>query len=806
MRIDSWGHDFRYAVRRVLRQPGFSLVVILTLGLGLGANTAVFSVMQTVLLEPLPYEGSRELVRIYATHRESRGEKQFLSGPATLDIRETGRAFASFAMIENYSVRGVDITDGDQPERVRMLRVSADYFEVLGVSTVMGRPFERQEENQASRVALVSERVWVRHLDGEPESLGRALELDGEPHTILGIVSDDFEDPLEGTIDVWLPIDTVSAAKQDWDSHYLSALARLAPGETVTSARAELEVLAERHWTMGEDAEDAYLVVPLKLDVVGPVENLLKALMLAVGLLVLLTAVNVSGLIVAQTAARMRELAVRSALGSGRAALVRQLVIETGILSTLGGLAGVLLGGAALRVLVALAPDGLPRRSAIALPIEAVWLSALLAILIGLAIGVVVALSCSRPGLVRALTGNSRAGNDSPRQRRGRDALVVFEVALALVLLMSALVLTRSFERLRDVDLGMDPDHVTTFQVNLPRARYPDGEARQRFYEELRRRFLEVPGVDAAGAVSYLPTSGSFNGWGTRPAYGIDRPVDMPNLQANQRVVEGDYFEALGIAVERGRTFDARDDAAAPRRVVVSASLARRLFPDQDPVGSFLRIAGIYAQIIGVVRDVPITARGEVVPKVYHHHPQFADRFWTLNQVVRMKPGAGDPVPALRRELHAIDPSLVLYQPAAMADVVGRGVATERFAMLLLGSFAMLAMLLASLGLYGVLAHAVARQRREIGVRMALGARPTRIRRMVVGRGLALTFAGALLGCAVAPPLLGTLESLLFGVQAFDPAVAVVTLALFVGVAAIASYLPARAATRVSPVESFRTD
>ena len=807
MGLDTWEHDLRYALRRLLRKPGFSLLVVLTLGLGLGANTAVFSVMHSVLLEPLPFEAPQELVRIYAVDRDARGDGGFLSAPSTLDIRDASTTLAGIAMLENYAAKGVDITEGDRLERARMLRVSSDYFDVLRIAPVLGRTFRREEENDASNLAVISERIWERHLGGEPTAVGSPLNLDGVPHTVIGIVSNAFEDPLEGVIDVWLPMDAVSAADDDWDNHYLSAMGRLAPGATLASARAELDVLAERHWTVDENATDLYRLVPLKTDVVGPVDDLLKALMGAVGFLLLLTGVNVTGLIVAQTAARTRELAVRSALGSGRGALVRQLVLEAGLLSALGGIAGVAMGRAALNGLLALAPAELPRRSAIELPVEAVLLSAVLALALGLAIGVVVALSVSRPGLARALAGSGGTGDVTPRRRRMRDALVVSEVAVASVLLMGAFVLARSFERLRAVDLGIEPASITTFQVNLPSSRYPHGDSRQRFYDAFERQVLAIAAVESSGAVSYLPASGSFHAWGTRLANGVDRPVDMPNIQANQRVVDGKYFDVLGIRLERGRVFDARDNADAPRRVVVSASLVRRLFPNSDPVGKYLRVSGYYPQIIGVVEDVPVTARGDVVPKVYHNHAQFADsRNWALNQLVRTRPGSGDPVEPLRSALHAIDPELVLHAPRPMDDVVGRGVTTERFAMLLLGTFALIAVLLASLGLYGVLSHAVVQKRREIGVRIALGARPARIRRMIVGRGLALSLWGSMLGCALALPLLGTLESFLFGVESRDPFVVSITLAVFVCVAVVASYLPARAATQVDPVESFRAD
>ena len=806
MNFDSWPHDLRYAARRIVHQPGVSFVIVLTLGLGLGANTAVFSVMHSVLLQPLPYETPEQLVRIYSTDWDTPGEKQYVAAPPILDIRESAKTLEGLTFIENYSAKGVDITAGDRPERARMLRVSADYFDVLRISPVLGRGFVRAEESSDSNVAVVGEGIWERHMGGDRHALGETIELDGVAHSIVGVLSDDFEDPLEGKIDVWLPSDTERAAGYDWDNNYLSVVARLEPGATLSQVRAELGVFAERHRTLDDNAERRYLVFPLKEDVVGPVDALLTALMGAVGFLLLLTCVNVAGLLLAQTASRAHELALRTALGSTRMALVRPLVLESALLAVLGGVCGVWIGRAVLGGLLAIAPAAMSQRADVELSGEAVVLAAALAVFIGVAMGLAVALTHSRPDVERAVAGGSRAAGDAPPRHRLRNALVVSEVALAMVLLVGALVLARSFHRLLQVDLGIDAQSVTAFQINLPTSRYPDGVSRQRFYDEFHSRVRNMAGVESIGAASFLPASGSFNGWGTRRAHDVDRPFDTPNIQANQRVIHGDYFETLGIEILSGRNFDSRDGADVPRRVVVSESLVRRLFPDEDPRGKFLRVSGYYPQVIGVVEDVPVTARGDVVPKVYHRHVQFAERLWTLNQIVRTSPSFGDPLPRLRETLNSIDPELVLHAPRPMADVIGRGMEAERFAMILLGSFAFLGVLLSSLGLYGILAHAVVQRRREIGVRIALGARPSRIGRMVVRRGMALTLVGALAGAGLSLMLLGGLQSFVFELPVRDPTVVGVALVLFTVVSAMASYLPARRATRVDPVESFRAE
>ena len=801
-----WRDDLRQAGRRLRRRPGLSAIVVLTLGLGLGANTAVFSLIQSVLLAPLPYEEPGELIRIYATGSWAPGEAEFMSAPASLAIRDQATTLAAVAYLENYSPRGVDLTDGESPERVRMMRVTSDYFEVLRVSPFLGRPFSRADETERPTSVVVSEGVWERHLGGTPDAVGSTLTMDGATFTVAGVMDATFEDPIEGRIDVWLPSDTRSAADDDWGNHYLSVIARLAPDATIDQARAELAALSDRHQALDEDADD-YLAFPLKDDLVGGAEPLLMTLAGAVVFLLLLTCVNVASLILAEMASRSRELAVRKALGSARWPLVRQLMLETTVLALLGGVAGVLLGSGALEALIALAPASVVRTGGEGLGYGAVLLAGGLAVAVGVVIGLLTAVTHSRPDLETSLLASGRTGGESKRQRRTRRVMVLAEVAMAIILLCGAGVLVRSLGELRSADLGITPASVVTFQVNLPTTRYPDAESRVRFYDQYRSAVSALPGVESVGAVSWLPTLGSYHSWGSRPAVAVGVPADVDNAQTEQRVVDGDYFWTMGMELLKGRTFDARDEPDATNVVVVSKSWVDRFFPDEEPIGKLLRVAGRYPEIIGVVEDVPITIRGEVRPMIYHSHPQFADnRNWRLNQVVRTSGDVGAVLAAIRNELAGIDPNLVLHLPRPLVEVIGRGAESERFATILIGAFGFLAALLATMGLYGLLAHSVVRQRHEIGVRMALGASRRGVRRTVVARGLGLAVVGSLIGVSAAIPLLGALDSLVYGIPARDPAVLLGVPVLFALVSVLASYLPARQATRVDPVESFRPE
>ena len=809
--LDEARRDVRHAVRTLRRTPGFTLVALLTLALGIGANTAVFGVLHAVVFRPLPYAEPERLVRVY---EQVGGGDSFWGGPSVMSLRDGSRTM-DVAALFTYAAEGADVTGGARLERVQTLRVSANYFDVLRVRPAMGRAFEAADEHPDSRVAVVTARVWREQLGGVPDPVGRSLTLNGVPHRVAAVLPDGFDDPLQPGVEVWTPLDMRRVATSDVDNFWLTVLARLRPGATLEQAQSEAaarvaevpEIAARPH------VRRSARVVPLQADTVGSTGQMLWILFGAVGFVLVIACVNVASLFLARGAPRQPEFAVRLALGCSRGRLVRQLLVESVVVAIGGGLAGLALARVVTRVLLTASPERLSLTTADTLGGSVLVFSTGVALLAGIVCGILPALQVTQPGVDARARLAARGASASRRQVRTRHALVVCQLALALVLVIGASLLLRSFDRLRSVALGVRSEHVVAFEVNLPTARYDDPARRARFHRHLQERLAVLPMVRAVGAVSRLPVTGEYHTWLTRR---LDLPPGARDVGAEQRVVEGAYFQALRIPVLRGRTFTAADDDRAPRRVVVSESLARQLFGDEDPIGRTLRATGDAprCEIIGVVDDVAVSSRGEMRPTVYHAHQQIAaNRNWALTQVVALD----RPMPALindlRRVLASIDPQLVLHRPGApgeglqpLAEVIGAGIAPERFALLLIASFALLALTLAAIGVYGVLSYGVSLRRREMGIRMALGAGAGTVRALIVQDGARLTVAGVLLGLAIAVVATRALRSMLFGVSPTDPvAFAVAPLAL--GLAAlVASWLPARAATKVDPIQALQAD
>jgi putative ABC transport system permease protein len=798
--MDSVILDVRYAIRSIAGSKKFAAIVIATLALGTGANTAVFRVLNAVVLRPLPYDEPAQLVRVYQT---AKGEDSYLSGLALVGLREQSQTL-DVAALYTYSSQGADLTDRPEPERVRIMPVSADYFRVLRVHPVLGKVFAPEDERANARIAVVSERIWRKYLDGAGDAAGRLLSLNSLSYQVVAVLPGGFDDPVESGIDVWTPLNLQPGGPNNWDNSYLSAVARLKPGAALEQARAELATISAT-MQASSTAKDRWTAraAPLQADSVGGAGPMLWILLGAVAMLLVIACVNVASLFLARGSARQTELAVRAALGCSGARLVRQLLIESLLLSLAGGVAGLLLAQAVDGALLAAAPAAIARVGGAAVEYSVLAFSLGVAILAGVGFGIAPALQAMRPDLDVVLREGGRGGSGSRRQTRARGALVVCQVALALVLLVGAGLLLRSFERLRSVGLGVLPEHVMTFEVNLPSGRYEAPEQRARFHRDFQARITALPGVRAVAAVSRLPVTGSYHRWGTRR---LDLPLDSrQQAQAQQRVIEGPYFQTLGIPLLRGRTFGPEDDAKAPRRVVISQELVRQLFPAKDPLGQPLRVVGETVEVIGVVGDVAIGPRATVQAYVYHSHTQFAgDRNWTLMQVVALDRNRPALLSDIRRELSLIDPALVLYQPRMLEDVIGGGVAQERFALLLVASFALLALLLAAVGIYGVLSYSVSRRSREMGIRMALGAPAGAVRSMIVRDGGRLAAIGIVLGFVVALAATRALGSLLFGVSPREPLVFATAAGVLAGVAIVASWIPARAATKSDPLRAVR--
>jgi len=794
--------DVKYALRSVAASKKFAAIVVVTLALGIGANTAVFGVLNAVVLRPLPYDHPERLVRVY--HSAGGDDNSYMTGLAAVAYREQSKTL-DFAILYTYSVEGADLTDRPVPERVRVLPVSADYFRVLGVRPVVGQIFARADERPNQRLAVVSTRIWRKYLDGAADAAGRLLQVNGTPYQVVAVLPDGFDDPLESGVDMWVPLNTQPGGPNSFDNYYLSAIGRLKPGASVEQAKAELATIASGMQTNRPAGTSLWSanVVPLQTDTIGSAGPMLWILLGAVGLLLIIACVNVASLFLARGAARETELAVRAALGCSGWRLVRQLLVESVLLSLTGGVAGLLLARIISGALLAAAPAAVTRVGSEALEQSVLAFSFGVAVLAGMAFGVAPAIQATRPDLEGMLRESGRSSSGSRRQTRARNVLVVCQVALALILLIGAGLLLRTFDRLRAVDLGVRTSNVLTFSVHLPMGRYGDAQQRARFHRDFQARLEKLPGVRAAAAISRLPVTGTYHSWGSRRA---DLPPEARGVQAQQRVVEGPYFKAVGIPLLRGRTFGPEDDAKAPRRVVISQELARQLFPSDDPIGKRLRVAGGEPEIIGVAGDVALGARVALRPYVYHSHSQFAgDRNWALTQVVALDT---EPSPSVlaeaKRELAQIDPALVLYEPKMLDDVIGAGVAQERFALLLVASFALLALVLAAVGIYGVLSYSVSRRSREMGIRMALGAPAASVRTLIVRDGGRLAALGIVLGCAGAYAATRVLRSMLFEVSATEPLVFVSAAAVLGLVAMAASWIPARAATKADPLQAVR--
>jgi len=800
--MDSIMRDVKYALRSVAASKKFAAIVVVTLALGIGANTAVFGVLNAVVLRPLPYDHPERLVRMY--HSAGGDDNSYMTGLAAVAYREQSKTL-DFAILYTYSVEGADLTDRPVPERVRVLPVSADYFRVLGVRPVVGQIFARADERPNQRLAVVSTRIWRKYLDGAADAAGRLLQVNGTPYQVVAVLPDGFDDPLESGVDMWVPLNTQPGGPNSFDNYYLSAIGRLKPGASVEQAKAELATIASGMQTNRPAGTSLWSanVVPLQTDTIGSAGPMLWILLGAVGLLLIIACVNVASLFLARGAARETELAVRAALGCSGWRLVRQLLVESVLLSLTGGVAGLLLARIISGALLAAAPAAVTRVGSEALEQSVLAFSFGVAVLAGMAFGVAPAIQATRPDLEGMLRESGRSSSGSRRQTRARNVLVVCQVALALILLIGAGLLLRTFDRLRAVDLGVRTSNVLTFSVHLPMGRYGDAQQRARFHRDFQARLEKLPGVRAAAAISRLPVTGTYHSWGSRRA---DLPPEARGVQAQQRVVEGPYFKAVGIPLLRGRTFGPEDDAKAPRRVVISQELARQLFPSDDPIGKRLRVAGGEPEIIGVAGDVALGARAALRPYVYHSHSQFAgDRNWALTQVVALDT---EPSPSVlaeaKRELAQIDPALVLYEPKMLDDVIGAGVAQERFALLLVASFALLALVLAAVGIYGVLSYSVSRRSREMGIRMALGAPAASVRTLIVRDGGRLAALGIVLGCAGAYAATRVLRSMLFEVSATEPLVFVSAAAVLGLVAMAASWIPARAATKADPLQAVR--
>jgi predicted permease len=793
--------DVAFALRTLARNPGFAAVAILTLAVGIGGTTAVYSAVDAVLLQPLPYQQPGQLVRLYYTDVRRKEERGVVTPVHFMEYRQSMGAFSSIAALFLYSESGADIGTGDDVRRIRILPVSADYFDVVRVQPSIGRPFGRNDETEAP-VVVLSHALWKDKFSGDPSAVGKSLTMNGRSYTVAGVMPDGFADPLAGSVDAWVPGDLKPGRDpNEADNHYLSVIARLRPDVTIARAQAELDQL-------GRTLADRYprarfagaRLDPLKEDIVGGSSKALEIMLGAVAMVLVLICVNLANLLLVRGSDRAREFALRSALGAEQRRLVRQSLIESLTLALAGDVAGIIVAYFGMKAIVSIGAGSIPRLSTLTLEPRLLVFSVVIASLSALGFGLWPALRAARTQPGDILREQGRSATSGGVQMRLRQWLVVSQVALAFVLLVGAGLLIASFRKIHEVPLGVKPEGVLAFELHLPEARY-DSTARARFYETVAERIAALPGVVAAGGVSKLPATGDFNIWGTQALTGPLANLDRGNIAGQNRVVSGRYFAAVGIPLLDGRLFDERDDASAPRRVIISRSAAQRMFPGGRAVGQRITTGGPELEIVGVVADVALDPQGRSGEGyVYHPHRQFAsDRNWSIVQVVRSSGPLDQLQGEVRRAIASLDPQLVMYKPMPLTEAIGRGEAQRVFTLRLLTTFASVALGLAALGLFGVLSYGVRLRRREFGIRMALGANGGSIRRMVLREGMVVTAVGVGVGLLGAVALSRVLASLVFGVSTLDPRVLASAAVFMAVVAGFAAYLPAHRATSVEP-------
>ena len=795
----SWPLDVRYAARSLRKSPGFTFVAAITLALGVGASTAIFSVVNAVMLRPLPFASPGQLVRIWESNVE-RGWPTFAtSHPNFLDWRAQSKSFRAMAAMDNI---GLTWTSGGDAEVLLGLRVTATFLPTLQVAPVLGRGFLDEEDRPGgnTRVVILGHGFWQRAFGGDPGAVGRVMTLNAQPYTIVGVLPASFR--WGATTDILTPLAPDPARSRA--DHRLSVIARLGDGVSLQQATSELEAMAARLGAQYPESNKGWGVRVLSFyDWLVPesTRRSLVVLLGAVALVLLIACGNVVNLLLARGAGRQRELAIRAAMGATRARVARQLLFESCLIALLAAAIGVALSFAAVRLLVVLGPDSVPRLEELSMDGRVLAFALGVALATMIAFGLAPAIQSARQDPQAALRADSRGATSGAGSRRIRAALTVGEVALSVALLIGAGLLIRSFARLQQVHPGFEPSGVMTARVGLPNTAYPGGPPKRAFFERLLTDLRGRPGIEAAAIASGPPLSGDFTGGDVKlPTQSNDEAGS-----AAWRLVGPGYFAAMGIPL-RGREFAPQDVPDAPPVAIISATLAERYFPNQDPIGRTLIMRSFTEEphtIVGVAGDVKTFGLEEDAGFVFYGA---ATQYPTWNPMSLVWRSRVPSVDTVRASLRSIDPNVPLSAVASMDTLFEQSMGARRFNLYLLGAFAGVALALAAIGLFGVMAYLVSQRTREIGVRLALGATRREVFRQVLGRGMALAGVGAVMGVGAAMGLSQVMETLLFSVSRRDPVTFIGVPVVLVIVAAFACYLPARRAMRVDPVVALRLD
>jgi len=801
---DEMFQDLRYGSRMLLKRPGFTLAVVFTLSLGIGASTAIFSAVNPILFESLPYPDASQLVMMWDYGPD--GARQEVTFGTYREIVQRSRSFESLTVLRSWQPT---VTGQADPERLEGQAVSASYFQVLRVGPTLGRSFDSSDDRpNGSKVAILSDKLWRRRFGADPAILGRAISLDGVNYTVLGVMPNSFENVLAPSADVWTLLQydpsLPSFDSREW-GHHLRMIGRVRPGigrnevsrEIDTIARAQTPEFARPTWAA---LNNGLIVNSLQQEITRDIKPAVLAIFSAVLLVLVIACVNVTNLLLVRAAQRRGEFAIRNALGAGRLRMVRQLITESLLLTFLGGALGMLMAEFGVRTLIALSPPGLPRASAIRVDAAAFAFAIIVTTLIGVVVGLIPALHAYRADVVVNLQSNSRTNIGG--QQLTRQTLVVAEVALALVLLVSAGLLMVSLQRLFAIPAGFNASNLLTLRVQTSK-RF-DIETSQRFFTQSLNAVRQVPGVTAAELTSQLPLSGDED------QYGVHFESDDPKVgsSAFRYAVSPGYFEMMDIPLRRGRRLDVHDVAAAPLAVVISESLAKHRFGDQDPIGQRVKLGpldGPWHTIVGVVGDVKQSSLAASDLDAFYTTPeQWRFRDNTVSVVIRGVGNTAKLAPAIRKAIWSVDKDQPIVQVAMMDDLLAASEADRRFALILFETFGLVALVLAAAGIYGVVSSTVTERTREIGVRLALGAERRNVLNLILRQGLKLTLGGIGVGLLMSWAVTRLLTNLLYGVSAKDPSIFGGVAFVLIVVALLACYWPARRATKIDPLIALR--
>jgi putative ABC transport system permease protein len=803
--------DIRYAARKLARTPAFTIVAAFTLALAIGATTAIFSVIDGVLLKPLPFRDPENVVRV--TNMRG-GNRMVSSTPDYIDFRTQAKSFASLSPIDN---QPMNLTGGSEPERVSAARVGATFWNLLGVQPALGRGFApKEDESSATRVVVLSDGLWKRRFGSDPKIVGKTISLDGNTYTVIGVAGSQFSFP--DRPDLWVPLvfgeDELNPENRG--AHWMGIIGRLAPNVSAKQAEAEMIAITRRLEQLYPDANTGMTaaVIPIQEYMVGDVRPALYVMLGAVAFVLLIACANVANLLLVRAASRESEMAVRTALGAGSWRIVRQLVTESVLLAVVGGVVGTLLALWGVDLLLELAPAGLPRINEVTVNGTVLLFTAGVTVLTGLLFGAFPALQSARSNVSGVLKDGMRGSSGGVASRRARNTLVMVEMALAVVLLVGAGLLIRSFSKLVAVDPGFRAERVVTFTIAAPDTKYGEYAQRRAMVADLLARMQRLPGVQGSAVVTGLPLSNMMMRTG---AHIVGTPPDKPSERkvTDVAMVTPGYFATMGIPMVAGRDFNERDGTGAPVVSIVNQEFVKRYFPNENPIGKRIELGWeqdtaatggnmtLGGEIVGVVGNVK--RRGlaaEIFPETYASYMQ--PTFSNFSVVVRSTADPASVMAGIRAQVRELDRDLPLSELRQLSELVSSSVSRPRFYTTLLGVFAAIALVLAAVGIYGVISYAVSLRMRELGIRIALGATGRQVSRLVLRQGVTLAVAGVVLGGVGAYWLARLLGSLLFGVTAADPVTFAGVAGLLTAIAALACYIPARRAARVDPLLAMR--